>query len=242
MREAEIADIGHQPVGQDLPALRGVIGGALPGHRVEFVDGHRRGVGIGAGALVHPRLIVPLERRGAVAAAGHHGRRGGRRLGGQRHRVGLVRQGMAVRADDVVLVAAAAVGAERLRDEQLPDAGAVAQAHGVAHRVPAIEIGDDRHALGVGRPHREAHAGFAIDGQALRAEAVAEFEVAAFVEQVQVQIAQQEAEGVGVGAALLVAVRPADQQAVVARLWRLRVGQAAGEHAAGVQGGHRGHR
>ena len=49
------------------------------------------------------------------------------------------------------------------RDEEFPDPGAEAAAHGVAGCVPAVEITDDRDMGGIGRPDGEEYAGDAVD-------------------------------------------------------------------------------
>ncbi|MCY1352859.1 hypothetical protein D9M69_391830 [compost metagenome] len=220
-----------------------VVGGAQPRADMHFVDRHRQGVGIGGRAARHPVGVMPCERRRALARRGHD--RGGlrRRFGGERKRVGLVGQLGAVRVEQVVFVAAAGRCAQRGRHEQLPDAAGMAQPHRVARLVPAVELADHGHAPRVWRPHREAHAVDAVHALPLRAQALAQLEVAALGNQVQVQLAQQQAEGIRVGAALLGAVRPGHADAVVRRRGAaLFAGQARGEDAAGMQPFHLGQR
>src|SRR5262245_28433359 len=64
----------------------------------------------------------------------------------------------------------------------------------MARGVPVVEVTDDREVLGIRRPHREVHA--AVDR--MRAQLLPEAVVGAFVEQVEVLVAQQ-AEVVGHG-------------------------------------------
>ena len=68
----------------------------------------------------------------------------------------------------------------------------------MATRIPRIEIADHRHALGVGRPHREAHALHAVDRDEVGAQCLGQLEMPAFIEQVQIELAQQRAEGIGI--------------------------------------------
>src|SRR6185503_10390010 len=45
-------------------------------------------------------------------------------------------------------------------NEELPDAARAARSHGVTAAIPAIEVADDAHALGIRRPHRKSCAGY----------------------------------------------------------------------------------
>ena len=69
--------------------------------------------------------------------------------------IGLQRQPLAVRADDLELVGAP--GAD-IGDEDFPDAGVAALAHHMAPAVPVVEVADDRDAPGVRRPDGEMEA------------------------------------------------------------------------------------
>jgi hypothetical protein len=83
----------------------------------------------------------------------------------------------------------------------------------MAARVPRIEVTDHSDTHGVGRPYREADAGHALEGQGVGAQHLGHLEMPALVEQVQVEIAQQRAEGVGV-LGLLHRAGPLDAQQV----------------------------
>ena len=170
--------------------------------------------------------------------------RGGRRrrLGLARDRIGLVRGTRTPPgAEDVVLVALARADT---RHEQLPDAGRMADAHGMAARVPGVEIADHRDAARVRRPDGEAHAGNAVDGHRLGAERIGEPEMAAFVEQMQVEVAEQRPERIGI-LGLLHGLGPGNAQSIRQALadealeqpLRLRRFEAA-EHAAIGAGDH----
>src|SRR6185369_11124945 len=123
---------------------------AAPGAQVHLVDGDRRGVPGGAGALGHPGLVRP----GMVRLEHDAGRRR-RRLGVRGHRVGLLAP-HAVEAEDLVLVAGARLDTG---DEQLPDAGVAQRTQRVGAAVPEVEVADDSYAPRVRRPDGEAHAG-----------------------------------------------------------------------------------
>ena len=128
-----------------------------------------------------------------------------------RQRIGLLRHAIAAGADDIELVARAFGDA---RDEQLPHAGAVAQTHRVAPRVPGVEITDHRDAAGIRRPHGEARAAHAVDGHHVGAERMRQLEVPAFAEQVQVDVAEQGSVRVGVLGFLHDPARPGDAQQI----------------------------
>ena len=67
---------------------------------------------------------------------------------------------------------------------------AAAASDGVAR--PRVEIADHRDALGIGRPHGEAHAARRRRPSSVWRRDSAELAVAALVEQIQVEIAEQE--------------------------------------------------
>ncbi len=201
--------VGDELAGQLLPGDMRAVPAAPPGAGMHLVDRDRRLRRLALAAPRHPVGVAP----GAGVRIGHH--RGGarRRLGLQRHRVGLLRQ-RAVRAEHVILVHGARLDA---RDEQLPDAGLHALAHGMARGVPAVEAAHHRHAPRIGRPAGEAHAINAVDGHGLRAQAAAELAMVAFRDQVQVHLAQQQAEAVRI-LGLLHRGRPVDAHAVAGGL------------------------
>ena len=87
----------------------------------------------------------------------------------------------------------------------------------MAPRIPGIEIADHRDALGVGRPDREAHAGTPSMVATLAPQRIGQIEVAALVEQMQVELAQQRPEGIGI-LGLLHRARPFDAQQIGRRV------------------------
>ncbi len=191
--EAHLLDVGDQPVGQLVVAEVAValLRHPHPGADVALVDRDRRLAGIGAPARGHPLGIRP----GMVAEPGDHGRGPGRMLGGKRERVGLERQELAVRALDLKLVDLAA---PQPRQEQLPDAAFDALAHRMAAAVPAIEGADHRDPLRVRRPDQEGGPLDALEGHRVGAELLVEAEVAALGHQVDVELAQDRREAVGI--------------------------------------------
>jgi len=73
MGEAHLLDVGHQLLGQFAIGQIAIAFTAPPGAQMHFIDAHRLVQLIGAGALFHPALILPLVLRQAM----HQG--GGRR-------------------------------------------------------------------------------------------------------------------------------------------------------------------
>ena len=181
----EVVDelLGHLAVAQPRP----------PRAEVHLVDAHRLGVGLALRAGGHPLLVGPL-----VGGDVHDGPRGGRDLGAERHRVGLVAPA-AVGPEDPVLVADTRRDA---RDEQLPDAGAAEHPHGVRPAGPAVEVAGDADAVRGGRPNREAGAGDrarrGVVGAHVGAQDVPQALVAALADQVQVDLAERRQPAVGV--------------------------------------------
>ncbi len=94
----------------------------------------------------------------------------------------------------------------------------------MAPPVPAVEIADHGDPPGVGRPHREGHARNPLHLALVRPEAAGQLPVGALGEQVQVEVGQHQAEGVGI-LGLLNGVRPLDAQAI----------RAVGGHRPGEQ-------
>ena len=102
---------------------------------------------------------------------------------------------MAVGADDLVLVGAAAAD---VRDEDLPDAGVAPQPHDVPAAVPVVEVADDGDPPGVRRPDGEVHAADAFVLDDVGAHLVEEAAMRALGDVVVVHRTEDRAEGVGV--------------------------------------------
>ena len=176
-------------IGEEPFAL---LGHATPRPEVHLVHGHRHGVGGPAPALGHPLGVLPLI---AVEVVDHRG--GARLIGleGEGEGVGLQREGLARARDDLVLVAGA-LG--HTRHEELPDAVAGVQAHGMAAAIPAVPVADHAHPLGVRRPHGEDDAVDLLQARRVRAELVVDAVVGALAEQMKIVAGQRRGEPVGV--------------------------------------------
>ena len=120
---------------------------------------------------------------------------GGRLLLVEADRVGLQRQRIAVRPDQLVLVNLAPTN---LGNEQLPHAAFVALAHDVAATVPGIEIADNRYAACRRRKDGEGRALDAVHRHGMRPELVVEPVVVAFGDQVDVRFAKDRSEAIGI--------------------------------------------
>ena len=235
VREAHVAGVGHQGVGEFVPRQPAIaiLGLAAPTARMHLVDAHRR-----------------IERvRGAPLGRVRHRRRQRRDDGGGGRAqfglpavgVGLERQQAALGVEQFVLVARAGVHA---RQEDLPDAALAAQPHRVAPAVPEIEVADDAHARGIRCPHREAGAGYAIDLARQAAQHLEGSQVGAFGQQPGVHLAEHGAETVRVLYDSLGAVFPlhrqqpgprfADAQPPLEQACRVSASQRAQHAAAGA--------
>ena len=115
-------------------------------------------------------------------------------LRGKRNRIGLERQQVAVRAQDLEFVLVSCAGC---RHENFPEAVA-AHAHGMAPAVPDIEIADDAHAPRVRREYGEGDARHAIERDRMRAELVIEPEMGALAQQIEIEIGQNRRKAIGV--------------------------------------------
>ena len=153
-----------------------------------------------------PIAVRPVVRVGAGDDRGCP-RRG---LRGACHRVRFLRQHVSVRPDDLVFVAGTRAGAGH---EQFPDAGLSAQTHGMTTPVPAVEVAHHRDTPRIRCPNGEAHTGHALDRHRDGPEAAAQFVMRAFANEVEIEVAEQEAETVG-AFGVLDAARPADPEPV----------------------------
>jgi hypothetical protein len=98
-----------------------------------------------------------------------------------RERVGLDQHGAGIAVANLELVQ---IAGSQAGDEQFPDAGTAARAHGVYAAIPVVEAADHRDAFGIRRPNREAHTIDAIHLHAVAAQAAPGFKQFALVEQV----------------------------------------------------------
>ena len=215
MGEAEVADIARQLLGQFAIGQPLVVVLAPPRAEMDLVDRHRRAQRVDAG-----RRRARMRQLGLV----EHDRGGARaHLGGERHRIGLQRQMLALRADDIEFVVIAGRG---VRDEQLPIAVA-AHAHRMPPRIPEIEIADHADAPRIRRQHHEGDAVDAVQRHRMRAELVVEPLMGAFAEQIEIEVGQNRRKAVGI-VELDHVVAEAGAQLVALRAVRQRAGEQAG--------------
>lgn len=189
---------------------------------MHFIDGHRRVQPVPAGAARQPLGIVPRLRRRCFDAR----RRGGTKLEGTAERIGLHQHRAAGAVAYLELVQSAGT---KLRYEQFPDARAAESGHLVHAPVPAVEVSDHGHALGIRRPDAEAGAGRALPHFRPGTEQPISLVVAPLAKQMQIEGGGLGRESVGVAAECAV-----NQQAE-----GLRRGLAAAplENAGGVDAG-----
>ena len=192
MGEAHLGDVGHQPLGELVVGEIAValLGHAHPGAEMALVDRDRRVAG--ARRRARPASSDPTTPARQARA---RPRRCAAALGGERERIRLQRQQLAVGALDLVLVGRAPVDP---RDEQLPDAALHALAHGVAPAVPAIEVADHGHPTGVRRPDQKRDAGDALELHGMGAQLLVQPQVVALGDQVGVHLAEERREAVWV--------------------------------------------
>ena len=88
-------------------------------------------------------------------------------------------------------------------EENFPNARGNELAHRVGAAVPVVEVPDHAHTLGGGRPHREMHAGHLVDHLHMGAEFFVDVVVRAFVEKIDIHLAEHRTERVGVALAPL---------------------------------------
>ena len=153
---------------------------------MHLIDRHRSVQRVDVGgrrARVGQFCLVDHDRGGA-----------GAELRRERHRIGLQRQLLALRTDDVELVM---VASGRAGHEQFPVADA-ADPHRMPARIPEIEITDNADALRIRGEHDEADAIDAFELHRMGAELVIQPLMGAFAEQIEVEIAQDGGEAIGV--------------------------------------------
>ena len=180
VREIEAADIGRKlvrklAIGEPAAAL---LGPSPPGAEMRFIDGDRRVQGI---ASRRCRRSRPYRLH-----VGDNRRRLRPKLRRECDRVGLERQQFAQWADDLEFVLVAGTDS---REEDFPEAVA-AHAHGVTASVPGIEVADHADAFGIGRQHGKGDARDAIVLDRMRPQFVIELKVAAFAQEMQIDVGQ----------------------------------------------------
>ena len=186
VREAERLDVRrqlrrHLAIRQRAVA---VLGHAHPRAEVHFVERDRRVERVALAALLHPLAVGPLvsvERPDLRAGLGG-------RLVVHAERIGLVDAISVVARPDSILVDIADADAG---DPAFPYPRLAVRLERRLRVVPAVEIADHRHAVGVGRPYREIRSVLSVPFHRARAELFVQARVRAFVEQMQVGRTQQ---------------------------------------------------
>ena len=186
MGKAEIARVGRKLLGEVAIGQPFVVALAPPRAEMNLVDRNRRAQPVDARRRrlrMRDRRLVEHDRR----CLGPHFR-------GKGHRIGLQRQMLAVGADDIEFIVVARPG---VRDEQFPVADA-AHAHRMAPRIPEIEIADHADPPRVGREHDEGDPVNAIERHRVRTELVVKTLVGALTQEIEIEIAQDRGEAVGI--------------------------------------------
>ena len=231
MGEAQVGDIVDEVHGQLPVGQWGAVGVPAPGPQVDLEDAHRP-VAVTdprcgrVGTAGDPRGVLPV----VDAETTHHraGRRGG--LGTEPHRIGLLRQLLPVRVQQVVLVHRPLAQAGQ---EQFPHSGRATQPHRMGRRVPGVVVSDHTHPGGLRGPHREVDAVDPLVRRHMRPEDLPQSTVCALAQQVLVSRPDDRAEAVRVladlGGPFAVAdARPGHAQPVVGQ-------DVPGEDAGGVR-------
>ena len=184
MGESHFDTVGNEfafEFGITEPAVRGVAR-PPPASEVHLIDGERRRQTVVGCPLPHPLLIAPR----IAGEVDHLGGRPWRHFGPEPVGIGPIAEAP-VRVD-AILVERAGTDAGH---EQLPDAR---RRHPFLHRmplaVPAVEIRDQAHGLGIGGPDGEVHARHAVGDMQLRAEFLVALPVAALAQQMKVIVGE----------------------------------------------------
>src|SRR6202043_2307637 len=186
MGEAEVARIGWELLGELAIGQPFIAALASPGAEMHFVyrDRSAQRVDVRRG---RPRTRDPGFVEYDGSGLGPH-------FGGKRQRLGFERQRLALRACDVELVVIADPGA---RGEKLPIAWG-GHPPRMAARLPEIEIADPAAPPCIRCEHHEGDAVDAVKHQRMRAELVVEPLIGPFAEQIEIEVAQDRREAIGV--------------------------------------------
>jgi len=123
-------------------------------------------------------------------------------------RIGFQREEITVRADNFVFVNGAFA---EFGEEEFPDAGRATRTHRMDAAIPVIHVADDADSARRGSPDRKMRSGYACDGVEMSAEFFVGVEMAAFANEVKIEIGKKEWKSVrvedferlaGLGAAL----------------------------------------
>ena len=138
-------------------------------------------------------------------------------LASERIRIGFKREHCAVCADNFVFVDGTFA---ELGNEEFPDSGRAARAHGIDAAIPPIKVADEADAASAGRPDGKMHASDAFQCLQMRAEFFVRVVVAAFSHEVQIKFAEKIGKGIGIQGFDSFAIDRAIANAVVRRSGR----------------------
>src|SRR5258705_1362658 len=127
---------------------------------------------------------------------GYYGASVGTKLGLESVRIGFEREKISLRAEDFVFVNGAFADFGK---EKLPDAGGSAGTHGMDATVPAIHVANNADATCGRSPHSEMRSRYVCDGVEMGAELFVGVEMAAFANEVEVEIGEEGWKSVRVG-------------------------------------------
>lgn len=212
---AEVLDVGNELIGEFAigePAIV-VLGNAAPGAEMHLVGRNRRVEPILLRAAGEPAGVVPA----VGIEIGDDGAGGGTDFGAEAVGVGFERKNVVLRADDFVFVDGAFL---EFGNEEFPDSGRAARAHGMDAAVPIIENTDEADAARGRRPDGEVNAGNSGDGAKMRAEFFVSVVVAALAHEMEIEFADEVRKGVGVVKFERIAAMGAALNFVAARLGR----------------------
>ena len=182
VRVAHVHRVGDEVLGEFAVGVEAPVGVPSPGPEVHLV-GIERGVQpVALRSRVQPAGVLPCM----PARAFHAGGGAGAQFGQARIRVGLHEHGARGPVADLELVERAR---RDPRHEQLPHAARAAARHGMGPAVPAVEVAHDTHAFGAGCPAGEPRAGDAVANALQGAQHLPAPGEPAFVEQVEILVA-----------------------------------------------------
>ena len=188
VRETFLLHVGDQLVGE----LAVVFHVLAPAGGIYLVDADRAVMRVFGRALGQPIGVIPL-----MGGLYHDGSGTRWNLMGAFHRIGL-HGPLIVGVEDLILIDFASADA---RDEQFPDAGGSEFTHGVGAAIPAVEVADHTHCVGVRCPHGERGADhllvlYTLGGthrvvvaEHVRAKRIPQALVASFAKQIHVHLA-----------------------------------------------------
>src|ERR1700731_1101681 len=158
---------------------------------MDFVDGDGRFEPVFLRAVRDPIGIGPFMG----IETGDDGAGIGAEFRAEGEGIGFEWQNVAARTDDFIFVDGAFC---ELGDENFPETGGAASAHGMDAAVPSIEVAHDADAPCAGSPNGEMNAADAFECDHVGAEFFVSVVVAALAHQIQIELAENNGKGVGI--------------------------------------------